>query len=80
MQFTAKCGNSRLRLKQILGSDPAEAAEHLRANEVELPKQKWLAVRALKRFRRAVARRAALQNVQDVNVLAAQPALRNNLV
>jgi hypothetical protein len=55
-----------------LGRAASEAANHFRANHINLPKKKWRASCDFIFLRQAVLGRAAFHHVADVNILAAQ--------
>src|ERR1700691_1203467 len=71
--LAAEAGNALGCLQQRLGGAASQAANHFRANHINLSKKEWRASRDFIFLRQAIFRRAAFHHVADVNILAAQP-------
>src|SRR5262249_40096937 len=69
-KLSAEPGNWRGGLQNRLGRKCSETTNDLRANGGKLLPEKWIAGTNLVWFRIAVIRRAALQNIANVNVFA----------
>jgi hypothetical protein len=70
--LAAEAGNALGCLQQRLGRAASEAANHFRANHINLPKKKWRASCDFIFLRQAVLGRAAFHHVANVHVLTAQ--------
>ena len=71
---TAQLADRGRGLQEVLGGDRAQAADVLRVDQIELPEQEPPAVARLFRRGVAVARRAALEHVEDVHVVSRELA------